>query len=430
MAMQPSSWQEDLATIDRVMKAISGVSDPEELVSIYWAGVGKFIPSKHFVAVSRRGVDPPAYLVTRSSRFIERHNPWTQRDRLPRLAGGVLGQVAYAGEPVIIEDLPARLEADDPAHFYLQGFQSLVSTPQYDGGEALNCTIMLLPPGQEIDRAMLPMLHWQAGLFGRGTQNLVLRNQLAAANAELDREMAIVGEIQRALLPQGLPRVDGFEIAAHYQPCTQAGGDYYDFFPLEDGCLGILVADVSGHGTPAAVLMAITRAIVHTQAHLHGSPAALLRSLNAQRARSYPAGEGFVTVFYGVLDPVRRSFTYSCAGQNPPRLARGERVIQLDQGSGVPVGILDDYTYREATLELERGDLLLFYTDGITEAMAPQDGSEMTPLFGEERLDALLVGLRQAAAAECLRRIRDAVEAFSAGEPIADDQTMVALRCL
>src|SRR5947207_15720344 len=147
------TWQEELAIIDRTMKAISGITDPEELVSIYWEGIGELLPYEDYLAVSRRNVEPPYFLITRSARFTEHFNPWTQRDRLPRLSGGLLGEIAYANKPVIIEDLPARLTADDPARFYLAGFDRLVALPQYDNGEALNVTVMLLPPGVEIDPA-------------------------------------------------------------------------------------------------------------------------------------------------------------------------------------------------------------------------------------------------------------------------------------
>jgi sigma-B regulation protein RsbU (phosphoserine phosphatase) len=262
-------WQEELAIVDRTMKAISGVTDPEELVDVYWQGIGELIPIAAYVALSRRDVEPPYYLVTRSSRFTEHLNPWTQRDRLPRLSGGILGELAYANRPVIIDDLPARLTADDPGRFYLEGFERLVAYPQYDGGEGLNVTAMLLPPGAESDLTMIPILHWQSGLFGRGTHNLVLRNQLAAALGALHQELQVVGDIQRSLLPEALPSIPGFELAAYYQTSARAGGDYYDFFPLEGGSWGLFIADVSGHGTPAAVLMAITHAIAHAQPGSH-----------------------------------------------------------------------------------------------------------------------------------------------------------------
>ncbi len=423
-------WQEELAIVDRTMKAISGVTDPERLVEVYWDGIGQLLTLEDYVAVSRRNVAAPSYLITRSSRFVEHFNPWTQRDQLPMFSGGVLGEIAYANKPVIIEDLPARLAADDPARFYLEGFERLVALPQYDEGEGLNVTAMLLPAGMEVDTAMLPMLHWQAGLFGRGTQNLVLRNQLTLALANLDRELQTVGDIQRSLLPDALPLIPGFEVAAYYQTSARAGGDYYDFFQLADGGWGLFIADVSGHGTPAAVFMAITHAIAHAKPRAHTPPAALLGYLNDRLVTAYTRGGTFVTAFYAVLNPASRTLTYSRAGHNPPLLVRDGQVIALDGDGGLPMGIVDGELYGQATVTLEPGDLLLLYTDGITEAMPPLKGADHRALFGVERLDRLLVDGVCGSAEECIGRIRGAVAEFSEGAPPSDDQTLVAIRCL
>lgn len=422
-------WREELDIVDRTMRAISGIRDPEQLVETYWNGIGELLPQVNdYVSLSRRGIDPPHYLITRSSRFTEALNPWTQRDRLPRLAGGLLGELIYANRPVVMDDIPARLAADDPGRFYLEGFQSLVALPQYDNGEALNVSVNLLPPGQQIDPAIIPMLHWQSGLFGRGTQNLVLRNQLADALAALDRELQVVGEIQRSLLPAELPAIEGFELAADYLTSARAGGDYYDFFPLSGGAWGLFIADVSGHGTPAAVLMAITHAIAHAQPGTHTPPGVLLASLNRQLTRLYTRAGTFVTAFYAILDPAARTLTYARAGHNPPRLVRGTRVESLDGAGSLPMGIVEEQRYAESRLRLERGDLLLLYTDGITEAMANAPGAR-PELFGTERLDAVLLEVRGAGAPACLERIRSAVARFTENRPATDDRTLIALRC-
>lgn len=423
------TWQDELAIIDRTMKAISGVTDPEELVDIYWNGIGELIEVGDYVALSRRNVEPPFYLITRSSRFTEHFNPWTQRDRLPKLTGGLLGEIAYSNRPMIIDDLPSRLQADDPARFYLEGFQSLVALPTYDGGEGLNVTVMLAPPGLEIERARIPVMHWQTSLFGRGTTNLVLRNQLSDALASLDRELKIVGEIQRSLLPRTLPSIAGFELAAYYQTSARAGGDYYDFFPLPGGGWGLFIADVSGHGTPAAVLMAITHAIAHAQPGTHTPPAALLDFLNSQLARVYAREGTFVTAFYAVLDPATRALKYSVAGHNPPRLVRRGQVSPLDKNGALPLGILDGQRYEESKLSLQRGDLLLLYTDGVTEAMPPKSGEEQRDLFGVDRLDTLLLQHDEDGAQQCINRIRAEVATFS-GNVSTDDQTLIAIRCV
>jgi sigma-B regulation protein RsbU (phosphoserine phosphatase) len=423
-------WQEELEIIDKTMKAISGISDPDELVSVYWNGIGELVTIEDYVALTRRGVAAPYYLITRSSRFTEHFNPWTQRDRLPRLSGGLLGEIVYANKPVVIDDVPARLAADDPARFYLEGFQSLVAYPQYDNGEALNVTIMLLPPGEEIDHAMIPVLHWQSGLFGRGTQNLVLRNQLTEALGTLDRELQVVGAIQRSLLPSELPVIEGFELAVNYETSAQAGGDYYDFFPLLENGWGLFIADVSGHGTPAAVLMAITHAIAHAQPGTHTPPRALLDYLNNQLTDAYTRGRTFVTAFYAVLDPLTRKLAFSRAGHNAPRLVRAGKVIALDGHGGLPLGIEAGKPYEQATITLERGDLLLLYTDGITEATGPMHDPDRRDLFGTERLDQLLLECGNCNAAACIERVRKGVAEYTENAPPTDDQTLIAIRCL
>lgn len=160
-------WPEELDIVDQTMRAISGVTDPEAFVEAYFNGIGKLISVGHYVSVSRRNVPPPFYLVTRSSRFTEDINPWTQRDRLPKFSGGLLGELAFANKPVIIENLAERLSPDDPAYFYLEGFARGIALPQYDNGEGINVSVILLPPGSEIDPKMIPLLHWQSGLRAR-----------------------------------------------------------------------------------------------------------------------------------------------------------------------------------------------------------------------------------------------------------------------
>jgi sigma-B regulation protein RsbU (phosphoserine phosphatase) len=430
MITQTLSWQEKLAIIDDTMRAISGVSDPEEMVHVYWQGIGKLIKVRDYVATTRRGLSSPFYLITRSSRFVEHLNPWTQRDQLPRLSGGVLGEVAYANRPVMIYDLPDRLTADDPARFYLEGFQSLIGLPQYDNGEGLNVTAMLFRPGIEIDHSMIPMLHWQSGLFGRGTQNMVLKNQLSTALNALEAELQVVGDIQRSLLPAELPRIPGFDLAASYRTSARAGGDYYDFFPLDDGSWGIFIADVSGHGTPAAVLMAITHAIAHSQPGSHTPPAMLLQYLNEQLARSYTQAGTFVTAFYAILDPTTRQFTYSRAGHNPPRVVRSNRVLSLDRNGALPLGIVSTEKFGESVITLEPGDLLVIYTDGITEARSPANGPEGRQFFDTDRLDKLLLECTGGSAAECVARIQSDLNVFCDNAPPTDDQTLIAIRCL
>jgi sigma-B regulation protein RsbU (phosphoserine phosphatase) len=176
--------------------------------------------------------------------------------------------------------------------------------------------------------------------------------------------------------------------------------------------------------------MAITHAIAHAQPGAHTPPAQLLTYLNDQLVRSYTRGGTFVTAFYAVLDPKTRTLTYSSAGHNPPRLLRAsnERVVALDKDGALPLGIDTDQHYGQSTITLDRGDLLLLYTDGITEAMAPvKDGSR--ELFGVERLDHLLMSFCKTGTDECLAQIRRVVGEFTANASPIDDQTLLAIRC-
>lgn len=423
-------WVEELEIIDRVMRSVSDVTDPEEMVSIYWTGIDELIPVEDYLALSRRGVAAPEVVITRSSRFTEHFNPWTQRDRLPRVRSGLLREIAYANRPLVIEDVPARLAPDDPGRPYLEGFETLIALPQYEGGEGINVGISLLLPGEEFDRSIIPMMHWQASLFGRATQSLVLRNQLTAALGELDRELQVVGEIQRSLLPSELPAIPGFELAASYRTSQRAGGDAYDFFPLGQNEWGIFISDVSGHGTPAAVLMAVTHAIAHSRPGSPKPPGELLTHLNRHLARSYTKSGTFVTAFYATLDAHRRELACSTAGHNPPRLVRGGDVRSLGEHGGLPLGIFEGESYDHAMVRLQPGDLLLLYTDGITEAMGLDSGGDSRELFGVDRLDAVLRACGAAPAQACLDAVLDAVELFTEGAPPTDDRTLVALRCL
>jgi sigma-B regulation protein RsbU (phosphoserine phosphatase) len=191
----------------------------------------------------------------------------------------------------------------------------------------------------------------------------------------------------------------------------------------------LFIADVSGHGTPAAVLMAITHAIAHAQPGTHAPPAALLGYLNDQLTSAYTREGTFVTAFYAVLDPSTRTLTYSRAGHNPPRLVRQVRVLSLDNVGGLPLGVLPRQTYEESAVTLNSNDLLLLYTDGMTEAAAPNGSSEAGSVFGTQRLDRLLLTCSADRPSECIAKIRTAVARFTGDAPLTDDQTLIAIRC-
>ena len=255
----------------------------------------------------------------------------------------------------------------------------------------------------------------------------VVRHGEACCRA-LDSELKAAADVQRWLLPS-LPALDHIGIAASYRTARYSSGDYYDVGRLPDGGVGVLIADVSGKGAAAAVLMAVFRSIVHDEVDRAGStgPAALPAYADGRlRALGIAERGAFVTAFCGILDPTTGELVYSCAGHNPPRLlhVRDRSAISLDGAKTFPLGLFDDpHAHTEEMAVLMPGDLLLFYTDGITEARSPAG-----EFFRVDRLDQLLCNLPDPITADAaVQRIADAVARFAPAGAPADDQTVVAL---
>jgi len=418
------NWQDRLEQVRQMMLEMSQQTDAQAMVQRYAARVRTTSPNDGILSVSRRGVLEPHFKITRSFRWGFDFDPWKNALSLPVLQGGLLGRLLYEGMPRLVEDL--RVERDDPAHEHLHEARSLFAMPAYDGGVALNMTFVLSNQPRGFDYDSLPNQFWMSSLFGRVTHNLLLSRQLQDAYDSVDRELQVVGDIQRSLLPSKLPSIHGLKLAAHYLTSRRAGGDYYDFFPLSDGRWGIFIADVSGHGTPAAVLMAVTHSIAHGVPGDPDPPSRLLKHVNEQLTRLYTNGNGtFVTAFYGIFDPATKRLAYSCAGHPPPRVkscSDGPSRTMLDESLSLPLGIIDDEDYTDATVQLHPGDVLVLFTDGITESR-----NQSGELFGLDRLDHA-IGRCSNDTELVIRNILLAVEDFSDSAPPNDDQTLIVAR--
>ena len=238
----------------------------------------------------------------------------------------------------------------------------------------------------------------------------------------VNREMALAGEIQANFLPDTLPDVPGWQLAAMLEPARKTSGDFYDAFSLPDGRLGILIADVVGKGMGAALFMALSRTLIRTFAvQQEAQPAAVLAAANHRILADTHAGL-FVTVFYGVLDPGSGELTYANAGHNPPYLlhARDADAMEELDRTGVPLGILDPATWQQQTAHLAPGDALMLYTDGITEA---QDAQE--DFFDEERLREVARSNLGRSALEMQDAVITRVGAFVGEAPQSDDMALV-----
>jgi sigma-B regulation protein RsbU (phosphoserine phosphatase) len=408
-----------MAIIVDTMREMSEHTDPQAMVHAYQQRMGRIFPADRRISLSRRGLDAPHYRVTRSTVWPQKVNPWEQPNALPLHSGGVLSDLLYADEPSIIEDL--QLATDDPAHEHLTGQRSLMAIPLYEQGVATNMVVLTREHAGAFDATVFPELVWMSNLFGRATHSLVLAERARKAYDALDRELKAVADIQRFLLPAEIPQIPTLQIARHYQTSQRAGGDYYDFFPQPDGRWGILIADVSGHGTPAAVFMAITHAIAHTNPHPIECPGNFLGFINDQLTRRYSLKGIFVTAFYGVYDPQKRTLHYASAGHNPPRVKHcaAGHISALDGAQALPLGINRNVEYPVCHVDMQPGDQIIMYTDGITETRNRADDE-----YGLKRLDALLEDCCQDADGLIAAVLAD-VERFSEGLPAEDDRTLL-----
>jgi sigma-B regulation protein RsbU (phosphoserine phosphatase) len=417
------SWRERLAIIVDTMREMSRQTDPQAISRIYGSRMRQLMPTGRYVALSRRDLQHPQFRITRCSLWKEEINPWKERDRLPLLDGGLFAELLYGDTPRIINDL--WVGDDDPAREYFDGMRSLVAIPHYDKGIGLNMVVLMRQDPDAFDPEELPEQVWLNNLYGRATQNLVLAEQVKAAYDAVDQEMRTVADLQRSLLPCPLPKIPTMAIAAHYQTSHRAGGDYYDLFPLPNGQWGILIADVSGHGTPAAVLMAVTHTIAHTYPGPPTPPGMLLSHVNRTLAERYTARTGaFVTAFYAVYDPATRTISYASAGHPPPRLKRcaDGSLALLDGRHGLPLGIDPDEDYPDGRWELVPGDQIVFYTDGVTEA-EDENGEP----FGLRRLDEVLANCA-VGAGDLLREVLRELERFTNGRAPSDDRTVLVAK--
>ncbi|MGL6096028.1 MAG: PP2C family protein-serine/threonine phosphatase [Fimbriiglobus sp.] len=420
----PRNWRARLAVAADLMRELSRYTDPDELYHVFARRMAALYPVARQVSLSRRGLDRPAVRVTRFNLWADPANPYKALHRLPVLSGGLLADLLYADETRLIDDL--HVSADDPASEFLAGQRSLLAIPLFENGTAQNMVVCTRDEPHAFAREQVPELVWMCNLFGRATQSLVLSERLKEASAAAEYELGAIADLQRSLLPPAVPRPAGLDLAVHYRTVGTAGGDYYDFFPLPGGRLGVLVADVSGHGTHAAVLLAITHSLAHAFTGPPTHPGKLLAHLNAHLGKRYTRSSGsFVTAFYGVFDPGVGTLTYASAGHLAPRICRaGEPGWRpLPSPHRLPLGVNPrDPEYPEQVVPLGTGDRVAVYTDGILDA-TDRTGDP----FGFDRLDAALAWA-PADADGVVREVVGAIDRFADGEPPADDRTLVVVR--
>jgi sigma-B regulation protein RsbU (phosphoserine phosphatase) len=253
-------------------------------------------------------------------------------------------------------------------------------------------------------------------------------DELQRTTAEKERfakELEIAKGIQQSFLPDKTPEIAGVEIAARNIPALEVGGDFYDFIPLGKDRWGLVIADVSGKGVPAALFMALSRTLIRASTLANADPAGAIGHANRLICEDSKTNM-FVTLFYAILDSQAMTLNYVNAGHNPPLLLKGTTSdVVLLKAKGIALGVTEEAALQSVRMDLRPGDVLVLYTDGVTEAI-----NEREEEFGEQRLLSVIIENRTLAAAEILEKILTAITVFAGDRPQHDDITLMVLRAL
>jgi phosphoserine phosphatase RsbU/P len=338
-----------------------------------------------------------------------------------RVSRNVLDEVVMRGKSVLTSDAQ-----HDPRFasgtVVLQGIRSVLAVPLGVADKVFGIIYADSPIAEgRFTEDHLKLLTTLASVAAIRVENArLLEAQLQ--QERLERELQLAMEIQQRFQPTAPPIVPGYELQGISFPCYEIGGDYYDFIKRDDGRLVIALGDVSGKGTAAALLMSSLHAAVHAQAGSHDTLVETISAVNRYLADNIPPNR-FVTLFYAELDPASGSLSFLNAGHNPPLIVHAAGTVEQLASGGLPLGIKRDAEYREGRTQLQLGDVLVIYSDGVTEAASPS-GEE----FGPTRLYEVVSRNIDASAAGVRDRIESALTKFSQGTQAADDITLVIVK--
>lgn len=247
--------------------------------------------------------------------------------------------------------------------------------------------------------------------------------QLAVDKGKLERDLQMAREVQASFLPEETPQIPGWEFVVRWRPAREVSGDYYDFLEGKEGKIGLVIADVAGKGMPAALFMVLTRSTVRASVDLASMPADGIARANRLLCADASGGM-FVTLFYATLDPAAGEVTYVSAGHEPPLLCRAEsgELVEL-WPTGMALGVIPEASFEQRTVQLCSGDLLVLYTDGLTDAL---DAHEVD--FGLGRVQRVVLEHRHGSAVEVVAALEQAVDDHTGSAPPFDDTALLVIR--
>ncbi|MFI5211737.1 MAG: GAF domain-containing SpoIIE family protein phosphatase, partial [Ignavibacteria bacterium] len=252
-------------------------------------------------------------------------------------------------------------------------------------------------------------------------QNLSLQSYYIDKK-RMDKELEMARNIQRRLMPQEVPQIEGLDVYGEVRPCFEVAGDYYDIITNEEGYTFLVIADVSGKGAGAAMIMANLQASIRVGLEITEDFPAFISRINNHIYKNTSSSE-FITFFIAAWEPAKKLLHYINAGHNPPLLADiNGNIITLD-ATGLILGVLPNQNYERKTITLEEGSVLAIYTDGLEEAMNPEN-----EMFGQERIIKVLIESKNGSSKEIVKTIQDRTIEFCQGKPLHDDLTMIVVK--
>lgn len=334
----------------------------------------------------------------------------------------IVNEVVKSHEPLLTNNAMYDTRYTAGQSIIMRGLRAILCAPMLVEGRLVGVvyvdTAMKTTSFREADRDLLLAV---AGQAGRAIENARLY-RVAVVKGRLEKELQMAREIQQSLLPQRMPALPGYDIAASWRSAREVAGDFYDAFMLRDNLIGVVIADVSDKGAPAALFMAVSRTMIRSHAHNGMSPGETLRKTNDLILEDAESGM-FVTVYHSLFDAAGQSVHVN-AGHNPPLLYRqstGETLFMPKGGRAI--GWFPDMPVEEVPMQLQAGDLIFYYTDGLTEAE-----NAAGDYYGETRLAQAIKRTGGQSAQQVLDYILHDVEAFCAGTPFFDDLTMIVVR--
>jgi phosphoserine phosphatase RsbU/P len=336
------------------------------------------------------------------------------------LAASPIDRTALAGQLVYIRDMQSDERVIYPQESHREGIvSSLVAGMRFKDRPigVLRVYTTEVHEFTEVERKLLESIASQAAV---AIENARLQEEFLEKE-RLERQVQIAAEVQRRMIPAQPPRPKDLDIGALYVPCFELGGDFYDFIPLGDHSLGITVADVVGKGLPASLLMASVRAAMRAQADNVYDLDEIVSRVNKSMSLDMQANE-FITLWYGVIDYAQKQLTYCSAGHEPAILVRGRQIRELATG-GMVIGVDPEQRYGKEVVQLQKGDVLWIYTDGVPDAMNFQGDK-----FGKERMRACLLAHLEEPAEQICRQMLWETRRFVGLNRRTDDTTMVVVK--